>query len=136
MAINNKRISVAELDFDAIKLNIKNYLKGQSEFSDYDFEGSAMAVLIDLLAYNTHYNSIYTNLAFNEMFLDSASKRSSVVSLAKMLGYTPVSAKSSTATVNVTISNPTSNPSVATLPAYQPFSASVNGEKGRIHGNM
>lgn len=128
MAINNKRISVAELDFDAIKLNIKNYLKGQSEFSDYDFEGSAMAVLIDLLAYNTHYNSIYTNLAFNEMFLDSASKRSSVVSLAKMLGYTPVSAKSSTATVNVTISNPTSNPSVATLPAYQPFSASVNGE--------
>lgn len=128
MAINNKRISVAELDFDAIKLNIKNYLKGQSEFSDYDFEGSAMAVLIDLLAYNTHYNNIYTNLAFNEMFLDSASKRSSVVSLAKMLGYTPVSAKCSTATVNITISSPTSNPAVVTLPPYQPFSATVDGE--------
>lgn len=127
MAINNKRISVAELDFDAIKLNIKNYLKGQSEFSDYDFEGSAMAVLIDLLAYNTHYNSIYTNLAFNEMFLDSASKRSSVVSLAKMLGYTPVSAKCATATVNITISNPTSDPAVVTLPPYQPFSATVDG---------
>ena len=127
MAINNKRISVAELDFDAIKINIKNYLKGQSEFSDYDFEGSAMAVLIDLLAYNTHYNSIYTNLAVNEMFLDSASKRSSVVSLAKMLGYTPVSAKSATAVVNLTISAPTSNPAVVTLPAYQPFTASVDG---------
>ena len=116
MAINNKRISVAELDFDAIKTNIKNYLKGQSEFTDYDFEGSAMSVLIDLLAYNTHYNSIYTNLAVNEMFLDSASKRSSVVSLAKMLGYTPVSAKSATAVVNITISAPTSNPAISRRP--------------------
>jgi phosphohistidine swiveling domain-containing protein len=128
MAINNKRISVAELDFDAIKLNIKNYLKGQTEFSDYDFEGSAMSVLIDLLAYNTHYNSIYTNLAVNEMFLDSASKRSSVVSLAKMLGYTPVSAKCATSTVNISISSPTSNPAVVTLPANQPFIASLDGK--------
>lgn len=128
MAINNKRISVAELDFDAIKINIKNYLKGQSEFSDYDFEGSAMSVLIDLLAYNTHYNGIYTNLAVNEMFLDSASKRSSVVSLAKMLGYTPVSAKSATAVVNISISSPTSNPAVVTLPANQPFTASLDGK--------
>lgn len=128
MAINNKRISVAELDFDAIKTNIKNYLKGQTEFTDYDFEGSAMSVLIDLLAYNTHYNSIYTNLAVNEMFLDSASKRSSVVSLAKMLGYTPVSAKCATATVNISISSPTSNPAVVTLPANQPFTASLDGK--------
>jgi len=83
--------------------------------------------LLYLLAYNTHYNSIYTNLAFNEMFLDSASKRSSVVSLAKMLGYTPVSAKCATATVNITISTPTSSPAVVTLPPYQPFSATVDG---------
>ena len=74
MASNNKRISVSELDFDNIKANLKEYLKGQSEFSDYDFEGSGLSILLDVLAYNTHYNGIYTNLAINEMFIDSASK--------------------------------------------------------------
>jgi len=127
MAINNKRISVAELDFDSIKANIKEYLKGQSEFTDYDFEGSAMSVLIDILAYNTHYNGIYTNLAVNEMFLDSASKRSSVVSIAKQLGYTPVSAVCASAVVNLTIASPTSSPAVVVLPALQPFTANVDG---------
>lgn len=128
MATNNKRISVAELDFDAIKTNLKNFLKGQEEFQDYDFEGSAMSVLIDLLAYNTHYNGIYTNLAVNEMFIDSASKRSSVVSLAKMLGYVPRSATCSRAKVTLTVSAPTSTPDVATLPGGQPFITSVNGK--------
>lgn len=67
----NKFISVSELDFDDIKANLKTYLQGQEQFQDYDFEGSGMAILLDILAYNTHYNALYTNLAVNEMFLDS-----------------------------------------------------------------
>jgi hypothetical protein len=127
MASNNKRISVSELDFDNIKANLKEYLKGQDTFSDYDFEGSGLSVLLDILAYNTHYNGIYTNLAVNEMFLDSASKRSSVVSLAKLLGYTPNSAKCATATVTLNITSPSTGPSVVSIPAYTQFNTSVNG---------
>ena len=123
---SNKRIQVGELDFDAIKSNLKNFLKGQQEFQDYDFDGSAFSVLLDVLAYNTHYNGVYTNLAVNEMFLDSASKRSSVVSLAKMLGYVPRSAKSATAVVNAVITNPSSISANVTLPAMQPFTASID----------
>jgi len=127
MAANNKRISVSELDFDNIKANLKEYLKGQDTFSDYDFEGSGLSVLLDILAYNTHYNGIYTNLAVNEMFLDSASKRSSVVSLAKLLGYTPNSAKCATATVTLNITSPSTGPSVVTVPAYTQFNTTVDG---------
>lgn len=126
MAIT-KRIKVNELDFDAIKSNLKEFLGGQEQFQDYDFEGSSFSILLDLLAYNTHYNSIYTNLAINEMFLDSASKRASVVSLAKMLGYTPNSAACSKAKVNATITAPTYNPDVVTLPSGQPFLTSIDG---------
>jgi hypothetical protein len=128
MATNNKRIQVSELDFDTIKENLKTFLRGQSEFSDYDFEGSGLSVLLDVLAYNTHYNALYTNLSVNELFLDSASKRASVVSLAKMLGYVPRSAKCATAIINATISSPTSSPDVVTLPANQPFTTSIDGE--------
>jgi hypothetical protein len=127
MATNNKRITVSDLDFDTIKANLKTFLQGQSEFSDYDFEGSGLSVLLDVLAYNTHYNGIYTNLAVNEVFLDSASKRASVVSLAKMLGYVPRSAKCAIAVVNATISTPTSSPSTVTLPANQAFNTSIDG---------
>lgn len=123
----NKRIQVSDLDFDNIKSNLKTFLQGQSQFSDYDFEGSAMSVLLDVLAYNTHYNGIYTNLAVNEMFLDSASKRSSVVSLAKMLGYVPRSTRAPQATVNVTVSSPTGSPSSLTLPALSEFTSSIDG---------
>lgn len=124
--MNNKRISVAELDFDAIKQNIKTYMGGQSQFQDYDFEGSGLAILLDLLAYNTHYNGIYTNLAVNEMFLDSASKRSSVVSHAKSLGYIPRSAQCARAKVNVAVAAPANPPTVATLPSNQPFTTVVD----------
>jgi uncharacterized protein YqfB (UPF0267 family) len=127
MAIENKSISVSELDFDLIKANIKNYLKGQTEFQDYDFEGSGMSVLLDVLAYNTHYNALYTNLAVNEMFLDSARKRNSVVSIAKMLGYVPNSATAPKAVVNITVSNPTDNPPTLTLPEKTSFTTSVDG---------
>lgn len=127
MASDNKRINVTELDFDQIKANLKNFLKGQSEFSDYDFEGSAMSVLLDVLAYNTHYNALYNNLSVNEMFLDSASKRNSVVSLSKLLGYTPKSSKSATALVNLTITSPTTGPSVVNIPAYTQFNTVIDG---------
>lgn len=123
----NKKINVAELDFDAIKQNIKIFLKGQETFQDYDFEGSGMSVLMDVLAYNTHYNALYNNMTINEMFLDSASKRNSVVSLSKMLGYVPRSAICSKATISLTLTTPTVGPSVLTLPAYSTFSTSVNG---------
>lgn len=128
MATNNKRIAVSELDFDNIKTNLKSYLQNQSEFTDYDFEGSALSVLLDILAYNTHYNAVYTNLAFNEMFLDSASKRSSVVSIAKTLGYVPRSAQCAIAEVSARIISPTSTPDVATIPALQPFTTIVDNK--------
>jgi hypothetical protein len=123
----NKNISVAELDFDAIKSNLKTYLKGQSQFADYDFEGSSLSVLMDLLAYNTHYNALYTNLAVNESFLDSASKRSSVVSRAKEIGYVPHSCACPTATVNIVVSSTSTTPATLTLPAYSSFSTTVDG---------
>lgn len=123
----NKNITVAELDFDAIKSNIKTFLKAQSTFTDYDFEGAGLSVLLDILAYNTHYNALYTNLAVNESFLDSASKRSSVVSRAKEIGYVPHSAIAATATVNIVVSGTTSSPATLTLPAYSSFSTTIDG---------
>lgn len=123
----NNKIRTSELDFDAIKENLKEYLRGQTEFSDYDFEGSALSVLLDVLAYNTHYNALYTNLAVNEAFLDSASKRSSVVSKAKELGYIPQSAKSATAVVDIVfINNNIDAPPFITLEPSTPFTARVN----------
>lgn len=127
MAITSNRIKVAELDFDSIKSNLKNFMQGQEQFSDYDFEGSGLNILLDVLAYNTHYNALYLNLSVNEMFLDSASKRSSVVSLAKGLGYTPKSAVAPTASVRITVTNPTSFPTALLLPKHSPFVTTVDG---------
>lgn len=123
----NKNIVTTELDFDQIKQNLKTFMSGQAEFQDYDFEGSAMSTLMDVLAYNTHYNALYKNLAVNESFLDSASKRSSVVSRAKEVGYIPKSATCSTANVNIVVSNTTSKPASLILPALSTFSAYVEG---------
>jgi hypothetical protein len=129
MSTANKIINTTELDFDTIKSNLKTFLKGQSQFADYDFEGAGLSVLIDLLAYNTHYNALYTNLAVNESFLDSASKRSSVVSRAKEIGYVPYSSSAATATVNIVVSSTTSTPAALTLPAYSSFSTSIDGQQ-------
>jgi hypothetical protein len=85
----NTAIRVSELDFDGIKENLKTYLRSQSEFQDFDFEGSGIGVLLDILAYNTHYMGYYLNVVANEMFLDTAQLRNSVLSHAKMIGYTP-----------------------------------------------
>ena len=89
------QLNVTELDFDNIKANLKTFLNSQTEFADYNFEGSGLAVLIDLLAYNTHYNGILAHMLANENFIDSAIKRESVVSIAKALGYTPRSSRCS-----------------------------------------
>lgn len=129
MAKESKQISVGDLDFDTIKSNLKQYLRNQSTFTDYDFEGSSLSVLLDILAVNTHYNALYNNLAINEAFIDSASKRNSVVSKANELGYLPHSSLCSSAVITLTVSNPTSAvaPTVITLPQYTPFNTSVNG---------
>jgi hypothetical protein len=125
---NNKKISTTELDFDAIKNNLKTFLSGQTEFQDaYDFEGSGLSIMLDVLAYNTHYNALYNNLAVNEIFLDSASKRDSVVSLAKMLGYLPKSATSATAIVDVVVNTQSGGITLLTLPAFSSFSTKVDG---------
>jgi hypothetical protein len=126
MATNNN-IPTTELDYDAIKQNIKTFMQGQSTFADYDFDGSGLDVIMSMLAYNTHYNALYTNLAVNESFLDSASKRSSVVSRAKEIGYIPYSATAPTAVVNITVSNPVTTPVSLEIPAYSEFNTTING---------
>ena len=120
------KLRVSELDFDAIKSNLKNFLGDQNEFSDYDFDGSAMSVLLDLLAYNTHYNAFYLNMVVNEMFLDTASIRNSVVSRAKHLGYTPQSVRGAKAYVDLTI-NPADTPATVIVAKNTQFSSTVNG---------
>ena len=123
MAINDKRLEVTEFDFDDVKDNLKTFLKAQDEFTDYDFEGSGMSVLLDVLAYNTHYLGFNANMLANEMFLDSASLRSSIVSHAKTLGYVPSSARAAKATVDVTLNT---NASTATMPAGTVFNTTVD----------
>lgn len=120
-------LRVTELDFDDIKANLKTFLESQSEFTDYDFEGSSLSVLLDILAYNTHYNAYLANMLTNEMFLDSAVKRSSLVSIAKHLGYTPNSVTGSRAVIDVAVSSVADNPATLTLNRYSPFSTSING---------
>ena len=127
MAQTTKRLRVTELDFDEIKTNLKTHMQSQDAFRDYNFEGSAMNTLLDVLSYNTHYNAIYGNMVANEMFLDSAVKRDSVVSLAKHLGYTPRSSVSSTARLNVTVNSPSGSPATLTMPKGTVFRARVSG---------
>jgi len=107
MASANSLTQFIDLDFDSIKNNLKTFLRGQDTLKDYDYEGSAMSVLLDVLAYNTQYNAYYLNMIANEMFLDSSVQRGSVVSQAKLLNYTPSSSVAPQATINLTISNVT-----------------------------
>ena len=105
MATTEKRLDVTDLDFDDIKGNLKTFMRNQSDFTDYDFEGSGINALLDVLAYNTHYLAMNMNMVANEAFLDTASVRSSVVSHAKTLGYVPNSVRAPIANVNVTLNN-------------------------------
>ena len=122
MATTRKRLSVTEFDFDEVKNNLKVFMRNQSEFKDYDFEGSGLSALLDVLAYNTHYLGFNANMLANEMFLDSAQLRSSVVSHAKTLGYTTRSSTAAKAVVDVFLN--TTNAS-ATMPAGTVFTSSV-----------
>jgi len=124
----SKNLRIAELDFDSIKQNLKTFLQDQDEFTDFDFEGSGLAVLLDILAYNTHYNAYLANMVVNETFLDSAVKRASAVSIAKHLNYTPASVRGARAVINVTVNNPLGSPLVLTLPRFTPFTTSINGQ--------
>ena len=124
--INTKgKMSITELGFDEIKSNLQTYLKGQSDFTDYDFEASGMNILLDTLAYNTHYNAFLANMMANEMFLDTAQKRNSVTSHAKALGYTPTSVKAPIAYVKVQVNDATT-PNV-TMPQGFAFSTTIDG---------
>jgi len=127
MATNLK---ITELDFPDIKKNLKNYLKQQTEFSDYDFEGSGLSVLLDVLAYNTHYNAMAAHLALNEAFLDSAQIRGNAVSRARMLGYVPRSQLSPRASIKVVVTRPASDTTTTSLQMARgtSFTTSVEGE--------
>jgi hypothetical protein len=121
----NARLQISDLDFDQIKENLKNYLQQQTTFQDYDFEGSGLSILLDILAYNTHYNSYYLNMVANESFLDTAILRDSVVSHAKTLGYTPHSITAPMATINVTVESGNTTPDVISIGRGFSFSSSV-----------
>ena len=119
------KLQVTELDFDDIKTNLKTFMKNQTEFSDYNFEGSGLSTLIDLLAYNTHYLGMNANMAINEAYLDTATLRSSVVSHAKALGYTPRSARAPVAYLDITLNNSTLTS--ATVAKGTKFTTQLNG---------
>lgn len=120
----SNRTIITQLDFDTIKENLKTFLQSQSQFSDYNFEGSGLNILLEILALNTHYNAYYLNMAVNEAFLDTAVLRDSVVSHAKMLGYTPYSIHASKAIVDL-YANVKNNDSIITLPRGFTFRAEI-----------
>jgi hypothetical protein len=125
-------LNVTELDFPEIKQNLKNFLKQQSEFNDYDFEGSGLSVLLDVLAYNTHYNALNAHYSLNEAFLDSAQIRGNVVTRAKLLGYVPRSVLSPRATVNLSVnvaSEVGTKPTVLELTRGTKLKTTVGGEE-------
>jgi len=119
------RLQVTDLDFDTIKTNLKSFLKQQTEFQDYDFEGSGLNVLVNLLAYNTHYNAYYLNMVANEAFLDTALLRDSVVSHAKTLGYVPYSKTAATASINLTINSGNTTLDTLTIPKGYVFNSKL-----------
>ena len=122
------KLNITELDFANNKQQLINYLKSQTQFKDYDFEGSNLNVLLDVLSYNTYQNNFYTNMAINEMFLDSAVLPNSVISHAKELNYLPSSRKSARASVRVTIRDTTITGQTITIPQFAAFNASFQGE--------
>jgi len=124
MATANTNLRITELDFDGIKTNIKNFLKTQNEFIDYDFEGSGLSILLDILAYNTHYMGMYLNMVGNEMFLDTAQLRSSIISLAKHINYIPTSKRGARSYLDIQVTPSGAEPTTTTsliLPKYTRF---------------
>lgn len=122
--MSNSQLNISELDFEAIKSSLKTFLKSQTRFQDYDFDGSNMSVLLDILAYNTYMNNFYSNMVFSEMFLDSAQLEESISSHAKHLNYLPRSRKSAKATATVTFSA-NDAPARITIPKFQLFTGTA-----------
>src|SRR6056300_425986 len=123
--MSNRKLNVSDLDFDLIKTNLKTFLQGQSQFQDYDFDGSSLSVLLDILSYNTHYLAFLANMATNELYLDSADIRNNIVSLAKMIGYTPSSPRAPMANINIRLNNATGTS--VTMSKGTVFTIPVNG---------
>ena len=120
--MSQHKLEVSELDFDKIKANLKTFLQSQTQFQDYDFEGSGLSILLDVLSYNTHYLSYIANMGMNEMYLDSADIRKNIVSLAKMLGYTPTSPRAPRAAIDIKLNDATGS--------------SVTMQKGTVFGTI
>ena len=122
--MSNHKLQISELDFENIKASLKRFLSNQNEFKDYDFEGSSLSILLDVLSYNTHYLSYNANFVANEMFLDTAELRSSVASLAKLVGYTPISARAPVADLKIVIND--GSGSTIAIPAGTKFSSVID----------
>ena len=101
----SNKLVVSDFDFDKVKVNLKNFLQSQPQFQDYDFEGSSISILLDILSYNTHYLAFLANMSTNELYLDSADIRNNIVSLAKMIGYTPSSPRAPMASLDIILNN-------------------------------
>src|SRR5210317_1585945 len=101
----NHKLNISDLDFDQVKTNLKTFLQSQSEFQDYNFEGSGLSIMLDVLAYNTHYLAFLANMSTNEIYLDSADIRNNIVSLAKMIGYTPSSPRAPRSSIDILVNN-------------------------------
>ena len=127
--VSKNRLNVTELDYDQIRTNLKTFLQGQTELVDYDFEGSALSTIIDVLAYNSFYNAFNANVQANELYLDTAQVRNNVVSHAKSLGYVPRSRTSSFADIDVTVNTPSGTPSSLTVSRGTKFSTTINNKK-------
>jgi hypothetical protein len=128
MANSKTNLTINELDFDNIKNNLKTYLQGQTYFVDYNFEGAGMNILLDVLAYNTHYEAFYNNMIANEMFLDSAVDRDNLVSIAKHLGYTPTSTRGAEASVSITLGSTAGYDGSYYLPRGEVITALKDGD--------
>ena len=128
VTVSKERLNVTSLDFDQIKINLKTFLQSQPDLADYNFEGSALSTIIDVLAYNTFYNSFNANVNMNEIFLDTAQIRNNVVSHAKSLGYVPRSVTSSFAEVDVIVNAPSGTPASLNMPRGTSFSTTLDGK--------
>lgn len=128
----NTSLRVSEIDFDSIKTNLKTFLRSQSEFQDFDFDGAGMSVLIDLLAYNTHYMAYYLNMVANEGFLDTAQLRSSIISNAKLVNYVPDSPHGAETKLNITVT-PSQSESESTIATIQKYTRFIGTDIDGVH---
>ena len=126
MAVNKTSLNISELDYDTIKANLKSFLEDQTELADYDFSGSVLNTLLNVLSYNTYINAFYNNMTVNEAFLDSAQLRANIVSKAKELGYIPRSVTGATAVIDLTIAGTATSDGQITVPKYTQFSTIID----------